>query len=140
MRTFAVDPARVGRRLGTVSEQAAAGLAQLAVGLVAIGFGIAPEQILSPSRRAPIVFARQSAMYLVHVVFRISLSQVGRAFGRDRTTASHACHVVEDAREDRQIDALIESCAQSLCGLSGFGLHTGQPSTGRSPPVAVRLP
>jgi len=95
----------------------AAAYAQFALGLVAIGFGVTPAEIMSPSRRAPVAFARQTAMYLLHVELGLNLSQAGRAFGRDRTTASHACHVIEDARESRGIDKLIEVCAQSLRGM-----------------------
>ena len=56
-----------------------------------------------------IAFARQSAMYLAHVAFEVSLSDIGRAFGRDRTTAAHACHLVEDRRDDPAIDAVLAS-------------------------------
>jgi chromosomal replication initiation ATPase DnaA len=53
-------------------------------------------------------------MYLAHVVFRLSLTRVGRAFGRDRTTATHACRVIEDAREDPDVDLLIAACEETL--------------------------
>jgi chromosomal replication initiation ATPase DnaA len=92
----------------------AAAYAEVALGVVAIAFGIEPAEIRSQNRQAPVVFARQTAMYLLHVVFRMSLSRVGRAFGRDRTTASHACRVVEDDREHADVDALVEACAVSL--------------------------
>ena len=62
------------------------------------------------TRGAPyIAFARQSAMYLSHVAFGVSLSQVGRCFGRDRTTASHACRLIEDRRDDAAVDAVLAS-------------------------------
>jgi chromosomal replication initiation ATPase DnaA len=60
--------------------------------------------------------ARQIAMYLAHTVFSWSMSRVGAAFDRDRTTASHACHRVEDLRDDAQFDSLLlklESCARA---------------------------
>lgn len=47
-------------------------------------------------------------MYLAHVCFRANFSAVGRAFGRDRTTAAHACRIVEARRDDPRIDALLE--------------------------------
>jgi chromosomal replication initiation ATPase DnaA len=49
-------------------------------------------------------FARQVAMYLAHVVCGLSLSEVGAAFARDRTTVAHACAVVEDGRDDPDLD------------------------------------
>jgi hypothetical protein len=63
---------------------------------------------------APVAFARQVAMYVAHVWFALSLSEVGRRFGRDRTTVAHACRVVEERRDDPRIDrvvAAIESAA-----------------------------
>ncbi len=49
-------------------------------------------------------FARQAVMYLGHVVWGFSLTEVAEAFGRDRSTASHACHVIEDMRDDPVFD------------------------------------
>ena len=43
-------------------------------------------------------------MYLSHVVFHISLSEVATAFGRDRSTAAHAFHRIEEMREDPELD------------------------------------
>jgi chromosomal replication initiation ATPase DnaA len=71
-----------------------------------------------PTRgRSRIAFARQVAMYLAHVTFGLTLTAVGRAFGRDRTTVSHACALVEDARDDPDFDRtleLLESIAKHL--------------------------
>ncbi len=60
--------------------------------------------------------ARQLAMYLTHVVLGQSLTAVGAAFGRDRTTVSYACALIEDMRDDPRFDqdvsrleALLES-------------------------------
>jgi chromosomal replication initiation ATPase DnaA len=58
---------------------------------------------------APVAFARQVAMYIAHVWRKHSLSDVGRHFGRDRTTVSHACEVIEDRREDPDVDRLLTS-------------------------------
>jgi chromosomal replication initiation ATPase DnaA len=59
---------------------------------------------------APEAFARQAAMYLAHVGFGLSLSEVGRLFGRDRRTVAHACALIEDQRDaaafDRALDLL----------------------------------
>jgi hypothetical protein len=60
------------------------------------------------SRRA-MVQRRQIAMYVSHVVLCHSLTDLGLAFGRDRTTVSHACHVVEDRRDDPAFDRFIAS-------------------------------
>jgi chromosomal replication initiation ATPase DnaA len=79
--------------------------------LVAMATGVEPHAIHAPQRAT-----RQIAMYLAHTVFSWSMSRVGAAFDRDRTTASHACHRVEDLRDDSQFDSLLlklELCARA---------------------------
>ena len=69
---------------------------------------------------------RQIAMYVCHVVLRISMSDIGAAFGRDRTTVGHACNVVEDRRDDAAFDAFvatIERVVLSVFGPAGLGSH-----------------
>jgi chromosomal replication initiation ATPase DnaA len=51
-------------------------------------------------------------MYLAHVHFGLTLSQVGRNFGRDRTTVAHACARIEDSRDDPTVDTVL-SCLES---------------------------
>ena len=51
--------------------------------------------------------ARQLAMYLCHVALGRSLQEVGDVFGRDRTTVSHACALMEDMRDDRAFDSAV---------------------------------
>lgn len=57
-------------------------------------------------------------MYLAHVVGRIEYAEVGRLFGRDRTTVKHACAVVEDLRDNAKFDRtmdLLEGIVERLC-------------------------
>ena len=51
--------------------------------------------------------ARQLAMYLCHVAVGRSLQAVGEVFGRDRTTVSYACALIEDMRDDSAFDAAV---------------------------------
>jgi len=55
------------------------------------------------------IHIRQIAMYLARVVAQISLTDIGRAFGRDRTTVAHACRIVEDRRDDAAYDLFVQS-------------------------------
>jgi hypothetical protein len=72
---------------------------------VARDFGLEPALLFAPTRGAPdAAFARQVAMYLAHTGFALSFEAIARAFGRDRSTVSHACHVVEDGRDDVALD------------------------------------
>ena len=75
---------------------------------VAATFAIS-RPTLRARRRGPArtALARQTAMYLAHVVLGLSLTEVGRAFDRDRTTAAHACRVIEARRDDPHLDRLL---------------------------------
>ena len=67
------------------------------------------EELAALTRRSPdVAFARQVAMYLAHVAFGMSLNQVAHVFRRDRTTVAHACQLVEDRRDDPDLDDLLE--------------------------------
>lgn len=85
--------------------------AREAMDVAAGALGVSIVEIARRGRsRAQVAYARQIAIYLAHVVGQMSLSEIAVAFDRDRTTAAHACHAVEDRREgalfDRQIEAL----------------------------------
>ena len=55
-------------------------------------FGVAPGAMRRGTRgERRIANARQVAMYIAHVNCGLSLTDVGRQFGRDRTTVAHAC-------------------------------------------------
>jgi chromosomal replication initiation ATPase DnaA len=76
---------------------------------IAAAFAVPLDELRAPSRRTQTVaFARQSAMYLAHVVLGLNYSATGLLFRRDRTTAAYACQVVEDRRDDPAIDVLLQ--------------------------------
>ena len=79
-----------------------AGLAQA---VVAHLYEVPLDDLRAGTRRgARAAFARHITMYLMHVVYRLTVSEVAREFGRDRSTASHACHRVEDLRDNPDFD------------------------------------
>ena len=64
---------------------------KLAETTVSVLMDVPLVQLRAKSRcRADIAFARQIAMYVSHVVLGLSMNDVGRGFGRDRTTVLHA--------------------------------------------------
>jgi chromosomal replication initiation ATPase DnaA len=82
--------------------------AALAASVASYGLGVPQAAILSAARGSvEASFARQVAMYLCHAGFELSLTRVAVAFGRDRSTVAHACHVIEDRRDDAQFDLWI---------------------------------
>jgi hypothetical protein len=73
------------------------------------------ENLLEQGRRgANVAFARQVAMYLTHVAFGMSLQRVAIAFARDRSTVAHACHVIEDRRDEAALDNLLDQLEAAL--------------------------
>lgn len=90
--------------------------ARLAAGLASYALGVPLDDIVKPRRGSSgAAFARQVAMYLCHVGFELSLARVAAAFGRERSTVAHACHVIEDKREDETFDDWIAALEAMLC-------------------------
>lgn len=83
--------------------------------MVESAFGVGRPALHAPLRGAArVAFARQVAMYLVRVRLGLSYSAVGDLFGRDRTTAAHACRVIEERREDTQLDSLLDCLERAI--------------------------
>ncbi|MBL1431309.1 MAG: chromosomal replication initiator DnaA [Robiginitomaculum sp.] len=89
--------------------------ARLSRALVSFAFNIEEKDLSGATRgNARAAFGRQVAMYLSHVAFELSLSRVAHAFGRDRTTVSHACHLIEDRRDDAKFDDKLDALESLL--------------------------
>ncbi len=98
------------------SPRTARRLCELAAFAAASAFTVPLPALCKAGRDDPkAVSARQSAMYLAHVAFGLSYSAIGRSFGRDRTTAAHACRAVEERRENPEHDAAM-SALEAVCG------------------------
>lgn len=82
---------------------------------VAAALDLPPDELQAKTRRtAPVAFARQISMYCAHVTFGWSLTEAGAVFDRDRTTAAHACRVVEDRRDHPGIERLVTTIEETL--------------------------
>ena len=113
---------RRGRRKPPVHDDTAR-ICWLMETAMAAAFAVPVDEMRAPSRRtAAVAFARQSAMYLAHVVLRLSFSTTGRLFHRDRTTAAHACQLVEERRDDPAIDRLLDML-EGVCGELARGIR-----------------
>lgn len=64
-------------------------------GAVAEHFGIDPADIHLLTRREKYAHPRQIVMYLAHEFGNASFPEIGRHFGKDHTTALHACRAVK---------------------------------------------
>ena len=100
---------------GSVWRRSVAALTRLVID-TAVGqvFAVDAGKLQTTTRgRKGVAQARQVAMYLAHVGLGCSLTQVGRVFGRDRTTVAHACAVIEDRRDEPGFDLALQ-CLESV--------------------------
>jgi chromosomal replication initiator protein len=83
---------------------------------VAARLEISIDDLLSPSRAAPIARARQLAMYLTRELTDLSLPAIAQAFNRrDHTTVLHAIRRVErSALEDATVSRALEELTTQL--------------------------
>src|SRR5262245_2716556 len=87
--------------------------------IVADAFCVRPGELIGSTRGcARVALARQAAMYLARVSLGLTLSQSARLFARDRTTAAHACRVIEDRRDDPRFDAKLSAIEALLTDAS----------------------
>lgn len=101
---------------------------QLCMASAAAWANVTPAVLRRPARDCRrIARARQTAIYLAHVVFGHSLTLAGAMVGRDRTTARHACQRVEEWREDRRIDRAFEGLEAGIRSWTRMFAQGGTP-------------
>jgi chromosomal replication initiator protein len=81
-------------------------------------FGVSMDDLLSPSRAAPLAWPRQVAMYLSRELTDATLPAIGRAFGgRNHTTVLHAYRrTAERIASDRDAYETVRRLTESLGG------------------------
>lgn len=110
-------------------------VATAALEVLSSAFNVSVSKMMMATRqKASISMARQIAMYLCHVVGQLSLREIAVQFDREPSTISHACHVVEDRRDnpvfDRQIALLEEAMRDRVRDLiDTYVAGTGTPSS-----------
>lgn len=95
-------------RFSENAEERSVEYCECVVDIVAALFGVSSRDLRRPGRSNTATSrVRQIGMYVAHVVLRLNMTEVGRGFGRDRTTVQHACHLVEDLRDNEEFDRLV---------------------------------
>ncbi len=89
---------------------------------VAARLDLSVDEILSPTRTAPVARARQLAMYLTRELTDLSLPQIAEAFNRrDHTTVMHAIRKVENgALQDASLSRAVEELTTELQSPGGM--------------------
>ena len=81
----------------------------------AAAYGFSVEEVLSPSRRQPLVLCRQISMYLCRELTDLSLPKIGQQFQRDHTTVLHSVEKVKRIlRSDRKVFDRVTQLTQDL--------------------------
>ncbi|WDI32226.1 helix-turn-helix domain-containing protein [Hyphococcus flavus] len=116
-------------------------IARLSKEVVCEAYGIPHAELLANDRRSiGLAKARQVAMYLSHVIGRLTLNEVAIEYYRDRSTVSHACINVEDSRDspviEMQLDFMERRLRDRLEALCEAGLL--QPRTEEKGRLTVR--
>jgi len=90
------------------AEESAASPAEIVKGIAA-HYGLKPNEMRARSKRGPIVFPRQVAMYVLKEATHLSLPEIGRLFSdKHHTTALHAVRKIAAMREgDSDFDRLV---------------------------------
>ena len=118
MRAVPLRGVDAPKRIRPASDRRAEAVRYAVEPSVAAIFGVDVCDLRSSRRGSPqVAFARQVAMYLGHVVCRLSLSEIGTVFARDRSTVAHACGLVEDQRDDPIFDAKLDYLERAVIAL-----------------------
>ncbi len=93
--------------------------ADLVMQIVAIRLNTPVEAVARGTRLPPAALrARRVSMYLAYVSMEWQMERVGHAFGVNRQTAARACQKIEDARDEPNLNALLddlEDAIRSIC-------------------------
>lgn len=101
-------PTRSAQPAGGPRGERAVELCEGMIDIVAALFNVPGKELRRSGRTdQSITRVRQIAMYVSHVVLRLSMNEIGQGFGRDRTTVLYACHLIEDLRDDEDFDCLV---------------------------------
>jgi len=96
------------RRLPAPRQERVLELCECVIDIVAALFSVCSKELRAPGRSSTAVSrVRQIGMYVAHVCLRLSMNDVGKGFGRDRTTVLHACHLIEDMRDEPEFDRIV---------------------------------
>ena len=105
---------RVLRDIGTSDDLVPLGPDTI-IRVTASAYGFTVEDVLSPSRRQPLVLCRQISMYLCRELTDLSLPKIGEHFKRDHTTVLHSVEKVKRIlRSDRAVFDRVTQLTQDL--------------------------
>lgn len=92
--------------------------ADLVLQITALRLGTPMEVLTRPGRLShSAVRVRRVSLYVAHVALNWSLERVGHAFGVNRQTVGTACTRIEEARDEKHLDALLDELVETVQAL-----------------------
>jgi chromosomal replication initiation ATPase DnaA len=90
------------------------------IDILAACFSVSSKELRSQERAtACIARIRQVGMYISHVALGLNMREVATGFCRDRSTVVHACHLIEDLRDDADFDKICVTVERIACAAFG---------------------
>lgn len=110
-------PANAGR------EEEAIKICDGMIDILSVCFSIPSREIRQIGRNATAISrVRQIGMYVCHVAIGMTMQDVAFGFMRDRSTVVHACHLIEDMRDDSEFDTIVSTIER--IAQAAFGAYT----------------
>lgn len=108
-----------------VAGRDAVGACDAVIDLLSLFFNVSGGELRSSRRTATgVARVRQIGMYVAHVALGLPMAAVGEGFGRDKSTVVHACHTIENMRDDEEFDVVVAR-AEMLVTVA-FALERGE--------------
>lgn len=109
-----------------LSRTACKVIARMAKEIVCEAFGVPHAELIIRDRRdSRLSLARQTSIYLAHVVGQLTLNEAAACFGRDRSTISRACINIEDRRDSPVFDMQMDYMERRLRDRIGAAEEAG---------------
>lgn len=94
-------------RTGKSRDETVIEMCEGMIDILAACFCVSSKELRSQDRaNACISRVRQVGMYITHVALGLNMKEVAIGFSRDRSTIVHACHIIEDMRDDADFDKI----------------------------------
>ena len=90
------------------SRAEAVAMCDCVIDLMSALFGTSGRELREPGRgERSVSRVRQIGMYVARVTLGLRVVEIAAGFGRDKSTVVHACHIIEDLRDDVDFDRLV---------------------------------
>ena len=78
------------------------------IDLMAAMFSVSGRDLRGARRSGRAVArVRQIGMYVAHVTLGMRMVDIATGFGRNKSTVVHACHLIEDLRDDADFNVIV---------------------------------